>query len=178
MMFKTGKASKKYDEIKILYVSIVLLIVSILMEWIYFLIPAKNFTVLFSIVCFTYMFTSIFCIYLLVGSRLIYVIKHPYNPEDANEDNTYNDYLNVIDISDFVSSKNNKKRKNKFSKEKEKFSYSNEYTFNNSNSIATTIMDNDSILNHPNNFFFNQSLEMLSKSENATSSTHALNSIK
>ncbi|OUM57649.1 hypothetical protein PIROE2DRAFT_64881 [Piromyces sp. E2] len=160
MIIKTRKTSKKYDEIKILYITFVLSVVSIVMEWIYFSIPSKNFSIYFSIICFIYMFTCILCIYLLVGSRLIYVIKHPVNSDSPTEDNNHNDYFNVVDISDFIpGKKGNGKKKNTAL-------YDTEDTLNPTNSIVA-IPNDEFILNNPNNYFFNQSLEKLSKPEKA-----------
>jgi len=154
MIIKTGKVSKKFDEYKLIYVIIALLIISIVIEWIFFSLPAKHFTIYYLIVCCVYILCCIICIYLLVGSRLIYVIRHPLTKEAPDGAKRSEDYFNILDIADYLPKDNESLRR------KHRHIFNHQFSSSNS---SLTMVENDPITSNPNNYFFNRGLEMLNR---------------
>ncbi len=155
MIIKTGKASKKFDEYKLIYLILFLLIISIVIEWIFFTLPSKHFSIYYLVVCCAYILCCTICIYLLLASRLSYVIKHPVAKDRPYEIKGIDNYFNILDIADYLP------------KASESFRKKHHHYFNNnlsSSSSSMTAVENDPISSNPNNFFFNRGLEMLSSS--------------
>ncbi|ORY23167.1 hypothetical protein LY90DRAFT_515162 [Neocallimastix californiae] len=106
-----------------------------------------------------YIVGSLCSVYILVGSKLTYIRKHP----NENE-NTFSN-KNNLNISDFIPS-NIKELKNKdfLSKRETKKSKS-----DNHEKSSSTEDEYDHITNDPNNYFFNKTLENLSRNVNDNS---------
>eukprot|EP00833_Pecoramyces_ruminatium_P012416 jgi/Orpsp1_1/1186448/evm.model.d7180000050659.1 len=154
MVRKSGKASKKFDEVKFIYVILIIMFVAFLLSA--FFIYVKK-TIYFLILCGIYALSCGVCIYLLVGSRLLYIAKHPQ--DSFNSEHSFQNYFNIIDIADFLPMKKGKEKNSddcKFNKNKLK------NLKKNSNSSINSI-DDDPNINNPNNIFFYQGLAMLNQ---------------
>jgi len=165
MTIKTIKVSRQYGEVRYVLFILFLLFSSLLYEFIFIiLIHESKGTTIFLISHAIYMCSCLCCAYLLVGHRLIYVLKHPiknnmYQGNDINND-YFNNTLNIIDFIPLKKTGNCpfsffKKNKNKGKRDvnKEVFSVVKD----------CEISFDDSITNNPNNYFFNQALKSLSR---------------
>eukprot|EP00833_Pecoramyces_ruminatium_P005488 jgi/Orpsp1_1/1179520/evm.model.c7180000069679.1 len=157
---KTGKISKKYDEIKFIYTIVIHLAEGIIFGAILLCLPKENFTVYFLLVCTIYLFFSCYCVYLLVGRRLMYIIEHPMKQEES-----INKY-NVLNIADFVPVRSNKKNHYSHSHSHSLSIFSkNRSMYHDPNQEDTLSMiseyRHDTISNNPNNYFFIQTLKRL-----------------
>eukprot|EP00833_Pecoramyces_ruminatium_P006366 jgi/Orpsp1_1/1180398/evm.model.c7180000073244.1 len=152
MIKKTGKISKKFGEVKFIYSILYIFIAETVTVFITYYVPYQNNYIFIFLSCF-YGISCIICIYLLVGSRLLYIVKHPDNQESSTNEGPISNYPTTIDIVDFIPSH----------LENEKHSY----LFNNKNKMKSSSSDSqiedDPITNNPNNIFFNRSLEMLNQ---------------
>jgi len=161
MVLKSGKLKKKYDEIKIIFLIILLLIGAVLVELVMLYTPTSVFLPHFLGTYSLYIIICFICIHLLVGSRLLFIIKHPYNKDTIDEnDPYYNEYFNNIHISDFIDKQQKKTMQlynQNFNQNKRKSSNQKQ----NNDKSTTSSIENDPIANNPNNYFFNRSLEML-----------------
>ncbi|ORX42625.1 hypothetical protein BCR36DRAFT_337135, partial [Piromyces finnis] len=88
MIIKTGKISKHYGEFNFIYGLILILIAESLRDFIIPYLPANGYFTYYVIFLIAYMVYNILCVYIIVGSRLIYAIRHPEqefsNKADSN----------------------------------------------------------------------------------------------
>ncbi|ORY30657.1 hypothetical protein LY90DRAFT_705431 [Neocallimastix californiae] len=159
MMIKSGKATKKHSEVNFIYIIVLLLLISFVVQMAIIFLPQKSFSFTFLVVCIIYMSSCALCVYLLVGSRLLYIFKHPISGE--KEDFNFNNLYNIVEIADFVPLKNDG---NNPYYVKDKLKNKNEYKHK-KNKYSRSHSDNPDyiISNNPNNFFFNQSLNIISQ---------------
>jgi len=157
MVAKSGKFSKKFGEIRIIFLIILLLGGIVSMEVVMIYSSTTTYSKNFFFIFLVNFIISCICIYLLVGSRLIFIMKHPQNPEELDESNSfYHEYFSSLHISDFIDKKYFQSHPMITFKPKEKIR-----SKKNSNSATRTVVENDPIANNPNNYFFNKGLELL-----------------
>jgi len=151
MIITLGKTSIRFNEYKFIIIILLIFIFTNILYCILPYLPRKNFEFYYLILSILYFILHTLCIYLLVGSRLLYIYKHPY----SNEENFYsiNPFKCPINLSDFVSL-DSYKNKSLFKKNSTKVKDKNSYP---------SVSDNDSFLNNPNNYFFNYTLKHLNK---------------
>ena len=158
LIIKSKKVSNKFNKIGFIYFIIIFTICSLMSEISYFFLNQGNFFGFFGAFAL-YIVGSLCSVYILVGSKLTYIRKHP----NENE-NTFSN-KNNLNISDFIPS-NIKELKNKdfLSKRETKKSKS-----DNHEKSSSTEDEYDHITNDPNNYFFNKTLENLSRNVNDNS---------
>jgi len=110
LTLKTIKVSKKFGEVKFILFIALLLFGSIIYEITFIYLATFNFDniIYFFFSHILYLISSILCIYLLVGSRIIYLMRHHQKRDISKNDNEYFD--NIVNIVDFIPLKrgNNK----------------------------------------------------------------------
>jgi len=118
----------------------------------------------------SYMIGSLCSVYILVGSKLLYIRKHPDQDNDTNN-------INNLNIADFVPSNIEELKKGKSPKSSKEGHRSNKhgskvrlFSQTATNTTTTYTSDIDSITDNPNNYFFNQTLEKMSHNDGQSSS--------
>ncbi|ORX83896.1 hypothetical protein BCR32DRAFT_266687 [Anaeromyces robustus] len=203
MTIKTIQVSRKFGEVKFILFIVLLLFASVVYEITFIFLATFNFNniYLFAIAHGVYLISSLYCAYLLVGSRLLYIRKHPIKNGTYKGNSVYNDYFNTtINLADFIPLKKDLKKDynkdmdredEKINKNKNKnrnrsnssnshgSNYNNEYINNYINGYNDYLNSYNNTTNHqneeyidpiesnPNNYFFNQSLKMLSNENDA-----------
>ncbi|OUM70050.1 hypothetical protein PIROE2DRAFT_2006 [Piromyces sp. E2] len=158
MTYKTFKVSRKKGEIKFIFLIVLILFLDIMYEISYFFLGSFNTGVVVYIIISQslYIIGSVYYVYLLVGARLIYVIKHPIKNGAFNGNSVYNDYFDItINLVDFIPLKKEEKSKytcfgkrNKYAINKKEKDYKYNILNNNYN-------HNNKFSNYPNNINFN-----------------------
>jgi len=161
MVARSGKFSKKFDEIRIIFLIILLLGGIVSMEVVMIYSSSTNYSKNFFFIFSVNFIISCICIYLLVGSRLLFIMKHPQRPDELDENNSfYHEYFSSLHISDFIDKKYFQSHPMiTFKPKKEKLKSKRGRSTNNGN--RTVVIENDPIANNPNNYFFNKGLELL-----------------
>ncbi|KAG4086040.1 hypothetical protein H8356DRAFT_1736775 [Neocallimastix lanati (nom. inval.)] len=158
MTVRTIKVSRQFGEVKYILFIVLLLFSSIIYEFIYMsLMAILRSDTFYLIAHIVYMLCCLCCVYLLVGYRLIYVLKHPIKNGTYKGNDINNDYFNTtINIVDFIPLKKNRIGNFPFFKQSKG---------HDSNGTFSIVKDedniNDPILSNPNNYFFNQALKLL-----------------
>ncbi|ORX71004.1 periplasmic binding protein-like II [Anaeromyces robustus] len=114
MIIKTYKDSKRYGQFKFLYVLIFTFIIELIEDLLSPKIPPTGHFIFFIMIYILSMASDLLCIYLLVGSKLIYIFKHPSDEEFFNSDNLSTDYFNNTDIAHFIPMKKKNNDNNYF----------------------------------------------------------------
>ncbi|OUM61698.1 hypothetical protein PIROE2DRAFT_12243 [Piromyces sp. E2] len=100
MTFKVHKISKKYGDTRFIFFIVVLLLSSFIFEMAFssFMknddLDSINSSSI--ILINVHLLTSIITVHILIGNRLLYVRKYPYNPEDEYYNNYFDDINNII----------------------------------------------------------------------------------
>jgi len=111
MVVRTGSVSKKFGEFKYVYIMFCIGIMEYTREYIITILPTNTFYQIYILIFALDMALYILLIYYLVGSRLIYVIKHPEEERKPYDLNTYaynyyygdfNTYNNTINTNSKV----------------------------------------------------------------------------
>ncbi|ORX78816.1 hypothetical protein BCR32DRAFT_269865 [Anaeromyces robustus] len=84
LVIKTGKVSKRFGEFKYIYIMIFILIIELSTSFLLSHLPLNGYYGYYLLMCFVEMIADVLLIYYLVGSRLIYVLKHPNELEPYN----------------------------------------------------------------------------------------------
>jgi len=88
MIIKTGKISKHYGEFNFIYGLVLILIAESVRDFIIPFLPGNGYFTYLMIFLLVYMVYNVLCIYIIVGSRLIYAIRHP-NQSSYKADSYY-----------------------------------------------------------------------------------------
>jgi len=95
IVLKTGKISKKFDEFRYPYIMIISLIVEYARDYTIYHLPSKGYFGYYVIIFIVYMLGYFFCIYLLIGRKLIYAVRHPLESLSYNKDAFYRNYIDT-----------------------------------------------------------------------------------
>ncbi|OUM58190.1 hypothetical protein PIROE2DRAFT_67769 [Piromyces sp. E2] len=88
MVIKTGKVSKHYGEFNFIYGMLLILIAESVRDFIIPYLPGNGYFTYLIIFFVVYMVYNILCVYIIVGSRLVYAIRHP-DQESYKTDSYY-----------------------------------------------------------------------------------------
>jgi len=84
LVIKTGRVSKRFGEFKYIYIMIFILIIEISTSFLLSHLPLNGYYGFYFAMFLVEMIADVLLIYYLVGSRLIYVLKHPNESEPYN----------------------------------------------------------------------------------------------
>ncbi|ORX53282.1 hypothetical protein BCR36DRAFT_349040 [Piromyces finnis] len=113
MTVKTIKVSRKYGEIRFIVFIVLLLFSSIVYEISFIFLATFDFkNIIFFIIAHAlYLLSSLYCAYLLVGARLLYIRKNPIKNGSFEGNSVYNDYFNApVNLVDFIPLKKELKK--------------------------------------------------------------------
>jgi len=106
MVVRTAKVSKKFGEFKYVYIMFIIGILEYARSYLESIIPQKTYYYYYmAVISFSIIMNGVL-IYFLIGSRLIYVIKHP--EEMKNKQNKYDDtsYYNTYNETQETTTNN------------------------------------------------------------------------
>ncbi|KAG4086038.1 hypothetical protein H8356DRAFT_1013204 [Neocallimastix lanati (nom. inval.)] len=168
MTIKSIKVTKKYHDMKYAIFVVLYYTASFLFESFCYNTLIPNFVVMTFSITILYIISSLFGIYLLIGSRLLSVYKQSKDQRELFENSIKE--LN-INIADFIPemNKSSGKVKSIFTTFKKDKSKNNSITEKDSSAI------DDHIANNPNNFFFNRTLQNLSLEQESIEKEMKLN---
>ncbi|ORX77417.1 hypothetical protein BCR32DRAFT_302623 [Anaeromyces robustus] len=178
MMIKSGKATKIFKEYRFIILIFVPYIFGFFLTLFIRDIPDSYYAIGYITAFLLFILFNLSCVYFLVGSRLLYIYRHIGSSESLNNidcenhhnnnnnnnnnnnknENNFEDWNRNINnefanIADFISMKKDFNSSYWFN-----FSWlNNKNTKKKKNNRISD--DNDPIINNPNNYFFNESLE-------------------
>ncbi|ORX82460.1 hypothetical protein BCR32DRAFT_267614 [Anaeromyces robustus] len=115
MIIKTYRISKHYGQFSFVFILILNFLIEHTEDLLLSIIPSNGFFIYYSLVFIVSMIMYVVCIYLLVGNKLIYIMRHPAYEESNNSENYTIDYLSTTDMSRFLPMQKDNNSKNKTS---------------------------------------------------------------
>jgi len=163
MTVKTRRISKKHGDIMFIFFIILLLFSSLLFEISFsYLMKTYSYFTNFSFSFYAYIVTCLASVYMLVGTRLLYIRKHISNEESFIGNNMNNDYFDhAINIIDFIPLKRNTNYLFSLCNGIKKQKYLSNDTIKSFEEGKLKLSEEDSIEQNTNNYFFNQALKKL-----------------
>jgi len=105
MIIKTYKISKHYGQFSFAFILILNFLIEHTEDFLLSIVPSNGYFFYYSLIFIISMLMYVLCIYLLVGNKLIYIMRHPTYDESNNSENYNIDYLSNTDMVRFLPMK-------------------------------------------------------------------------